>query len=217
MKRYYNTIMMFAIAMALFACQSAKKLYEKGDYYQAVIKSTKKLRSNPDHKKTKDALSYAYPLAVEQLTVHIENLKVANPRFKYTQSVDSYLKLNNMYNEIKKSPGARKVIPNPKNFVAALRDAKEGAAQEQYRAGEMALRENTREDAKRAYGYFQMSNSFVNDYKDVKNKIDEAYSNAILNVLVRLVPIQSQRYKLSGDFFYDQVIKVFREIEYNEF
>lgn len=212
-----NNAIILIFVIGLFGCQSAKKLYQQGDYYQAVIKSTKKLRNNPDHKKTKEALAYAYPLAVEQLTAHIENLKVANPRFKFTKSIDSYQKLNNMHSQIKKSPGARKVIPNPENFVAAMRDAKLGAAEEQYREGMLALNQNTREDAKRAYAYFQMSNSFSKDYKDVKSRIDEAYSNAILHVLVHLEPIQSQRYQLSGNFFYDQVVKVFREIEYNEF
>ena len=203
--------------LGLYSCKSAKKLYEQGDYYQAVIKSVNKLRKNPDHKKSKEALVYAYPLAVEMLLNDIERQKGANPRFQYTAAVASYDKLNRMYDNINRAPGARKVIPNPTSFYEEIGVAKSKAAEEQYQAGVEQLNTGRRENAKRAYSYFQMSNRYVNNYKDVLQKIDEAHFAATLKVLVDSRSVGSTTYALSADFFYDQVDKILREIERNEF
>ncbi len=201
----------------LVSCRSAKNLYENGNYYEAVIKSADKLRNNPDHKKTREALRQSYPLAVEELEARIAKGRIANPDFANTYAVDHYSKLENMYEQIKKSPGARKVILNPQSYVVELADAKQGAAGEQYNAGVNFLNKGDRENAKTAYGYFQMANSFAPNYRDVQSKINESYDKAILKVLAQMRPINMEQYKLSGDFFYDQVVKVFRKVERNEF
>ena len=58
----------WAIALLTFfvaGCSSGKKAYERGDYYGAVMKSINRLRQNPDHSKSIEALRNAYPMAVE--------------------------------------------------------------------------------------------------------------------------------------------------------
>jgi hypothetical protein len=39
-----------------------QKAYERGDYYEAVMQAVNRLRQNPDHDKSKEALKNAYPL-----------------------------------------------------------------------------------------------------------------------------------------------------------
>ncbi|UXP31217.1 hypothetical protein N6H18_12745 [Reichenbachiella agarivorans] len=215
--RQYTVLYFLIISMLGFACGSAKKLYEQGDYYQAVLKSADKLRKNPDHSKTKAALREAYPMAVNDLLDQVRRAEVSNPMFANTESVYIFEKLNRMYDEIKRSPGALKVIPNPTSYYQQLAQSKLAAAEEQYAEGIKELNVGRRANAKIAYAYFQMANKFEPNYKDVQDKIEEAYSSAILTVLAQLQPVQSQAYQLSGDFFYDQVKKVFRQIEGNEF
>ncbi|RJE74503.1 hypothetical protein [Reichenbachiella sp. MSK19-1] len=218
MKTRRKTLLYFLIiTMLVSACGSAKKLYEQGDYYQAVIKSADKLRKNADHKKTKEALKVAYPLAVEELLAQVARAKTVSPDFQNTESIYPLEKLNHMYDEIKRSPGALRVIPNPTSYYQQLAHVKLAAAGEQYEAGLKELRAGSRQRAKEAYAYFQMANKYQPGYEDVRQKIEEAYNLSILTVLVELQPLQSQAYQLSGDFFYDQVVKVFREIESDEF
>ncbi|MGL1889490.1 MAG: hypothetical protein OCD76_23450 [Reichenbachiella sp.] len=218
MTKIFNSILSITLIIAmLVSCRSAKNLYENGNYYEAVIKSADKLRNNPDHKKTREALRQSYPLAVEELEARIAKGRISNPDFANTYAVDNYSKLENMYVQIRRSPGALKVIPNPQSYAVELADAKQGAAGEQYSAGVAFLNKGGRENAKTAYGYFQMTNSFAPNYRDVQSKINESYDKAILKVLTQLRPVSMEQYKLSGDFFYDQVVKVFREVEGNEF
>ncbi|PIB34520.1 hypothetical protein BFP72_03390 [Reichenbachiella sp. 5M10] len=218
MKSRLNIVVLAVVWMAcMYGCGSAQKLYEQGDYYQAVLKSADKLRKNPDHAKTQDALRRAYPMAVEALLSQVDRAKVANPQFQNTEEVYLYEKLNRMYDEIKRSPGALRVIPEPMSYHQQLADAKLGAAEEQYTEGMRELSYGQRSHAKIAYGYFQMANKYVPGYRDVVRRIEEAYNMSILTVLYVLQPVQSEAYQLSGDFFYDQVVKVFRQIESNEF
>ncbi|MCV9385582.1 hypothetical protein [Reichenbachiella ulvae] len=212
-----NCLYALLVLLAIQSCKSAKKLYEQGDYYLAVIKSAEKLRKNPDHKKTRDALRKAYPLAVDQIVAEVDRVRATDRKFPNTNTVYLFEKLNRMYDEINRSPGARRVVPNPTSYYQELAKVKLGAAEEQYREGMRELNMGRRENAKEAYAFFQMANKFEPGYKDVKDRIEEAYQMAILNVLVELQPVQSQAYQLSGDFFYDQIVKVFREIESNEF
>ncbi|WP_109830751.1 hypothetical protein [Reichenbachiella versicolor] len=205
------------VALIAFGCASAKKLYEQGNYYQAVIKAADKLRSNSDHKKTLEALKTAYPLAVENELDQIRRVKASSPAFQNSEAVYSYERLNHMYDEIRRSPGARSVISAPVSYYDELGKVKSAAAEEQYQAGLKELAEGRRENGKRAYSFFQKANQFVPNYKDATAKMDEAYQMAVLKVFVDIKPVNSQQYKLSSDFFYDQVKLVLREVEQNDF
>ena len=210
-------IALTATCIWLGGCGSAKNLLQQGDFYEAVIKSADKLRKSPDHQKTKIALKEAYPLAVENLLDQIRKVKASSPEFQNTEAVYSYERLNHMYDEIMKSPGARKVVPEPISYFDELGKVKYAAAEEQYQAGLKELLAGRRENGKQAYQFFQQSKRFVANYKDTDQKMDEAYNMAVLKVLVDIKPVNSQLYQLSSEFFYDQVKLVFREIEQNEF
>ncbi|MFZ2907448.1 MAG: hypothetical protein WAZ98_14685 [Cyclobacteriaceae bacterium] len=53
-------LILFGI-IALSACTSGKKAYERGDYYEAVMQAVNRLRQNPDHDKSKEALKMPIP------------------------------------------------------------------------------------------------------------------------------------------------------------
>ena len=50
-----------------------------------------------------------------------------------------------MYEQIRKSPGAKRVIPNPKNYYDKITELKKKAAKESYDAGITAMLNNNRE------------------------------------------------------------------------
>jgi hypothetical protein len=69
------------------------------------------------------------------------------------------------------------------------------------------LEKNTRESARNAFDNFYKANQFVTGYKNVAAKMNEAKELATLNVIVEAAVVNTQRYKLSSQFFYDQVFK----------
>jgi hypothetical protein len=197
-------LLIFIAIITLTGCASGKKAYERGDYYEAVMLSVSRLRQNPDHTKSKEALKNSYPLAVEWLQTDANNQIASNSPSKWRNAIASYDKLNQMYEAIRQAPGALKVIRDPKSYYAEIGPLKEKAAEESYNAGIDALMKGTRDDAKRAYFNFADAQSFVPGYKDVVEYLDKSKFEATLKVVVEQVAVPA-RYSLSGDFFQDKV------------
>lgn len=207
-------LLVFTLIIILAACSSGKKAYERGDYYNAVMKAISRLRQKPDHSKSVATLKEAYPLAVEYLESQANNAVASNTAFKWKNAIQSYNSINQLYEQIRQCPGCLKVISNPKNYYAELGPLKEKAAEESYNAGITALMKGTRNDAKQAYYNFADAQSFVPGYKDVIEYLDKARWEATLKVLVEQIPVPS-RYNLSGGFFQDKV-EEFLHSNYNE-
>jgi hypothetical protein len=217
MKRsFYISVLVVLPLAVLFSCSSGKKAYEQGDYYEAVMKSVNRLRSNPDHKKSREALADAYPLAVRWYEDDIANKLSSNDPYKWTAVVRNYTLINNMYSEINKAPGAKQVVPNPVSYFNELAEAKENAAKEQYDKGLELLAINTRESAKDAYYHFVEADALSPGYMDVKNLIDEARYVATLKVVVDQIPSIS-RYSVTANFFQDQIESFLRTDINNQF
>jgi len=185
-------------------CSSGKKALEQGDYYSAVIKSVNRLRQNPDHKKSRATLKSAYQYALSTIEGDANRILGSSAQFKYCDALDKYEMINQMHDDIRRSPGALSVIPNPKNYFSKTDELTQLAAQERYDAGEISLARNTRRDAKDAYYYFIEANQYVPGFKDVQNKIDESLFMATLKVIVDQIPVPTA-YSLSSNFFQDQV------------
>ncbi len=193
----------FVIAL-LAACSSGKQAFERGEYYAAVMHAVNRLKQNPDHKKSQEILRTSYPMALEYLETDAKNQIASNANNKWHSALTSYEKINQMYEAIRQSPGARKVIPNPKNYYAEIGPIKEKAADELYQSGITLLMKGTREDAKRAYYQFNEAQRLVPGYKDVLEYLEKAKTDATVFVVVEPVTVPT-RYNLSGNFFQDKI------------
>lgn len=205
------------MGLVIAACSSGKSMLEKGNYYEAVMQSVNRLRSNPNNSRAQGTLAHAYPSAINAELDKIENNRASNYKFQNTEAVYAYENLNRLYESIQRSPGAKTVINNPKKFYSQLREVRPLAAGEQYESGLEQLALNTRGNAKQAYFYFIEANKFIENYSDVSAKIDESYNLSLLKVVTDLKPVQSKQYELSADVFYTEVNKIFNQIERKEF
>ena len=205
------------MTLVLVACTTAKSQYEKGNYYDSVMRSVEKLRKSPNNKNSQEVLANAYPQAVNTFMDKLENEDQANVDFKFTKAAGTYRQLNSMYESIQRSPGAQQVISNPKKYYKTLDKIKPQAADEQYEAGLYQLSMGNRENAKQAYYYFMEADKFVPGYRNVGEKIDESYQRSILHVVANPKPVQSRFYEVSAEVFYRQVENTLQQIENNEF
>ena len=156
-------------------------------------------------------------MAVEFYISQINRMKDSQDRFKNGKIVDSYKMLNNMHDEIRRSPGALQVIPNPEDFYNQLKFHTREAAAERYTAGEEVLAMGSRNYAIEAYNHFVQANIYMPGYLDVKDKIEEARYYATLRVLVEQVPVPSMQAGLSAQFFQDQIEQFLFNYQDNEF
>ena len=215
--RKFSIIILILVIGGFWGCSSSKKSFESGNYYGSVMQSVSKLRKSPNHKKSRETLSQAYPMALDYYQNQVTRMKDSQDRFKNGKIVDSYKMLNNMYDEIRRSPAALQVIPNPEDFYNQLKYHAREAAAERYTAAEEALAMGTRPYAIEAYENFIQSDLYLPGYLDVKDKIEEAKYYATLKVLVEQVPVPTMQAGLSAQFFQDQIEQFLFNYHDNEF
>ncbi len=202
-----NTLIFYILIFIISSCSTGKKALEKGDYYSAITKSVERLKSDPDNNKAIKVLEDGYPLALEWSQEEIDIALTSNSAFKWEGAINQMEQVNRMSELIRSTPAARKIVSNPKSYTSELSMAYEKAAEMRYNAGLNELEKNTRETARKAFDNFYRANQFVSGYKDVAGKMKEAKEIATLKVIVEAAVVNTQRYKLSSQFFYDQVFK----------
>ena len=198
-------ISIIILTFVMSSCSTGKKSLERGNYYDAVIKAVERLRSNPDSKNARQTLKDAYPLANEVLLQEIDILLAGNEQFKYAGIVDRYEKINTMAAEIRRSPAARSLKLDIKEYTTQLAGVKSKAALESYNYGEEMLAKGDRSSAKEAFFLFETANKYENNYRDASKKMDIARDLATLFVVVEDIAVPGL-YKLNSEFFQNQII-----------
>lgn len=205
MKR--TNLIFYILILVISSCSTGKKALQKGDYFSAITKSVERLKSDPDNKKAIKVLVDGYPLALEWSQEEIDRVLSSNSGFKWEGAINQMEAVNRMSELIRGTPAARKIVPDPKSYSSELNMAYEKAAEARYAHGLSELQKNTRVAARNAFDQFYKADQFVPGYKDVANQLNQAKEMATLTVIVEAAVVHTQRYKLSSQFFYDQVFK----------
>ena len=125
-------------------------MLDQGNYYQAVMMSVEKLKSNPNNEKAKATLKASYPYAVNDFINKLEKEGVLNSQFKNTNQLTIYGQLNGLYEKIAQSPAAMNSIDNPQKYYSEYNKLLPLAAVVQYAERERVLNLSGRENAKAA-------------------------------------------------------------------
>ena len=216
MKKTNCIIWILSAIVLLTGCSSSKKALQHGDYYRAVMEAVNQLRSSPNNKKSQEVLVQAYPLAKDNGIRKIKNAMAANLPNKYSVSADEYLALNEMADAIYTCPKALQLIPNPTQFSHEMGEIMPFAAEEAYDLGVKQLNLNTIQGAREAYRHFTKTDLYVEGYRDVKDKIEEALYLAIFKVVVKK-PVTPQNYQLTADYFYTNLMSQMAQSTKNGF
>ena len=213
----FFTIAAFVVILIAGCKSTGMKAFSKGDYFTACLQAVEKLRSSPDNGKAMEALSKAYPMAVNFTEKEVERLNVSTSNNnRYQQMFELYGSMNNIAVQISRCPAALRIIPNADYYNSQLESSRSMAAEECYKLAEARLRTGNRLDAKQAYTQFLRVNTIIPGYKDVNEKIQEAKWMATLKVVLEQVPVEGS-YKLSADFFQNKVFEYFSKNIRNEY
>jgi len=205
MKKGFSILGIIIILLA--SCSTGKKAFQKGDYFSAVLKAVERLKSAPENKNATEVLKEGYPMTIEWAQEEMDLILTSNSNFKWEQAVGLMRQVNQLSDEIRSTPAARKIISNPKTYTSELNMASEKAAEDRYNAGLAEMDINTRESARIAYEHFSIADQFVNNYKNSNELMATAKELATLRVVVQAIPVNTQKYKLSSEFFYNQVFE----------
>src|SRR5690606_893506 len=99
---------------------------------------------------------------------------------------------------------ARQIIINPKVYTSELSTVYEKAAEERYLAGQEELNRNTRESARIAFDHFYAADQYMPGYRKVRELMDASKDIATVKVVFETIPVNSQEYKLSSEFSFNQ-------------
>lgn len=203
-----NTAVLLSLAMIiLVSCSTGKKALQKGDYFSAITKAVDRLKSAPENKNAIKVLREGYPMTLQWTQEELDLTMSSNDPSKWERAIGLMEQVNRLSSEIRSTPAARKVIRDPKTYTSELNMAYEKAAEERYNEGLKALDMNTRESARAAFDDFMAANHYVAGYKNSGELMEKAKVIATVNVILDAIPAPSAKYKLSSEFFYDQVFK----------
>src|SRR5437868_701120 len=131
-KLYFLLFIVVSIWMA--SCKSASKLYQKGNYDEAVQVAVKKLQKDPNDAKLKTVVQDAYHYAVTDHENRIRNYSSMDNELKWEWMYNEYSDLQSLYNAIFKSPAVFELV-HPTDYSSDLNNNAAKASDVHYNRG----------------------------------------------------------------------------------
>ena len=213
MKRF----LLFTSALFVLAsCKSSKDYLSKGDEDKTLFDIVKRLNKRSNDEDAVKALPQVYAQVQEKHLKKINALKNSRDITHWDKLVDEYSTLQSMYDAIISSDAAGRLV-NATNYQSEIYEVKQQAAEEYYQQGLVLLQSKYRDDAKKAYSYFKKADKWVPGFKDARSKLDEAFANATINVVINPVVDNSfffntggwgnSGYNYSNEYFQQNLIR----------
>ncbi len=179
----------------LFSCKSANKLYNKGNYDEAIALASKKLQKNPDDTELQSLVDAAYRNAVSTHESNIRTHANSNNEMKWEWMYNEYAALQNLYSITKGNISVARVV-KPVDYSSYLETYREKAADIRIERGDRLVLQNNRQAYKNAYQEFQLAGRLKPNDFSIKNKMNDAYQLAVINVIV--LPADDFRFQYSS-------------------
>ncbi|CAG5005165.1 hypothetical protein DYBT9275_03527 [Dyadobacter sp. CECT 9275] len=203
-KRSLIFVLLIAFLGLCQGCKSAKKSLKKGDFDDSVLRAVSKLKDNPNHASSLEILKKAYPAALDQHLEDIRYNRTTSDIFRWEKELDSYYKLNKLYNAIISCSSCRKAV-EARNYENEEKAARSNAAAVRYKEGERFLTIGDRENARQAYLNFEKTEEIFPDYPGNRKKLEVSYELASFKVVIEHVLVTSKVYQLSNEYFQGRV------------
>lgn len=203
---------MLLLFIFLLGCSTPNRIAERftGEDKQ-VFDLIERLKKNPGDKQAADALPELYRQAADlrrSLTSEARNNLA--PGDRHMDVAKQLEVMKKMYEDIKATPAAYKVVPDPWDPSNAISRARNAAAEEYYEQGLTFLNYNNRTYAARAYDMFEKANSAVPGYLNVRNLMAQAQDLATIKVVVKPVNYNNYGFNYWGfqnDFLQSQMVR----------
>lgn len=205
-------LLLIIAAVFLFAsCKTTKDYLSRGDEDKTLFDVVKTLNKRSNDDSANRALPIVYERVQQKHLKKISTYKTYKEITRWDKIIDEYSTLQQMYYAISNSGAAGSLVA-PTNYQNDIYDTKQQAAEDYYQLGTTLLQSDKRDDAKKAYSYFKKTDKYVSGYKDANAKMDEAYQNAIINVVIN--PVQDNSFFFNtgwGNYGYNYSNEYFQQ------
>lgn len=213
MRKIYTLFILIAIVL-ITGCKTAAKLYDKGNYDEAVQLAVKKLQKKPDDE-MRSLLQSAYQYAVNDHETRIHQLGDNTNELKWEWIYNEYASLQRLYEAIHRSPEAMSIV-NATDYSSYLNTYADKAATTRFDRGMQWMDKNDKISFRNAFTEFEMALQYRPGDLTIIDRKDEAFALAVIIVVV--MPIESNRYRFSS--YNDNEIRNFendllRQLQFN--
>ena len=215
------------ISLVFFAgCSSSSKDYlSRSDNDNTLFDAVKTLKKHNGDTTALNALPVLYTAAQQRNLRKINSYSSSNNIDRWDKMINAYATLQEMHDAIIENDAASRVV-TPVNYQQTIYDLKQQAAADYYSLATSFLNKPERDDAKKAYSYFKKADKLVPGYQDAALKMDEAYQNAIVNVVIN--PVQDNSYffntgwgnsgyNYSNEYFQQTLVRELKGINSNRY
>jgi hypothetical protein len=193
-KNLYTLIGFLFFMIVLAGCKSAARLYDKGNYDEAVELAVKKLQKKPDNE-TRALLQDAYRYAVNDHETRIRQLSENTNDLKWEWIYNEYASLQRLYEAVRRSPEAMAVV-KASNYTSYLQTYADKAADVRFQRGMMWMDKHDKTSYRYAHSEFEAALRYRPGELAFIEKRNEAFENAVINVMV--MPMNNYPYRYSS-------------------
>src|SRR4030095_14218329 len=193
MRKIYTIFILIAIVL-ITGCRTAAKLYDKGNYDEAVQLAIKKLQKKPDDE-MRGLLQSAYQYAVNDHESRIRQLSDNPNELKWEWIYNEYASLQRLYEAIHRSPEAMAIV-NAMDYSSYINTYADKAATTRFDRGMQWMDKGDKISFRNAFHEFEAALQYRPGDLAIIDRKDEAYALAVINVVV--MPIESNRYRFSS-------------------
>jgi hypothetical protein len=209
--RFHISLLFFGI-LAINACKSTKKLFDKGQYDKALYSALDDIKKKPGNTSAASILPQAYNEAAAKYENAIAGAKSGTTTAEKLDIIyKDYRALQKMYDAIAATPAAFGHV-TARNYTSELSAAAEDAALFRYNAGMDMLQRGDRISAQKAFENFKLTASYLPGYKDVEDRKAAAYDLAVANVVVDKFDQRFGGMNVNGDYFQNDIVRTLNNI-----
>ena len=204
-----------SILILYSSCTTTRNYLERPGEDKTFFDIIKRLNKKSTDEDATKALATVYDQVKERHLKKIATYHNNSEITRWDKLNIEYTVLQNMYNAIDNSPAASKLV-TPVSYSQEIADIRKAAAEDYYQLGDNYFSNNTREDARLAYNAYKKAGAWVKDYKDSKEKMEDAFNSSIINVMIN--PIQDNSfffntgwgnmgYNYSNEYFQQNLVR----------
>jgi hypothetical protein len=182
MKKNSTLFLLPAVIIFFTACSRGAYKSETKDLNTLIKRLTKK---GSDDKVLADIRS-VYEPALQRAQQNMSNYRYDAAPQKWDKIIGEMQAMQQMFDIINTNQYAIRTI-KPVNFYRNIVEAKDSAAADYYNYATNYFDRGGRDNWKIAYNAYNSANSYVPNYKDSKQKMQEAFDKSLLYVLVNQV------------------------------
>lgn len=191
-----KSFLLFIIAaVLLLSCKTSKDYLSRGDEDRTLYDIVKKLNKSGNDADAVNALPEVYTRVQQNHLKKIDGYKSSLDITHWDKLIAEYSILQNMYESISNSGPASRLV-NAVNYQNQIFDAQQAAAADYYNKALALMNNGSRDNLKTAYSYFKKTEKYAPGFKDAVAKMNAAYENATITVVIN--PVQDNSFFLSN-------------------